>query len=329
MMVFANQLKLIAEPDKFRGPEVIFHSFFVVLGSKLSPMSAVMPCRLLAAILSSAMVASKLPFVTDFALMTESGTDFSLLPIILFFVSIGIMFVVAAAAWTCVVAFGNAANQLLTKILGQAVPAANEVVLDAAVSAVEKFPFILSLILVVVGGSCCGTLALSLGAFCQFVHLFSMYKDFVRNKIVKAVQSKLENDREDNELLGRIHFQFSLAILWVLTTLLNAPALMVWAHNLEFGIHLAKDPSQITALILCLTLPFLWGDNRPDLGLAHYNNVSAAIQFFGILTLLYGSIIVYRVNYFVCGVFVVSALHQMLAGPRPVLPAVTQEPEKQ
>ena len=103
----------------FSSPEPKFHSFFVVLGSKVSPMSAVMPCRLLAAILGSAMVSSKLPFVSDFAIVAESGIDFSLLPIILFFVSIAIMFVVSAAAWACVLAFGNVANTILMKVLSQ------------------------------------------------------------------------------------------------------------------------------------------------------------------------------------------------------------------
>jgi len=332
MMVLANQLKLVGEPDK-TSPEPKFHSFFVVLGSKVSPMSAVMPCRLLAAILSSAMVASKLPFVTDFALMTESGTDFSLLPILLFFVSIGLMFVVSAAAWACILAFGNAANSLLSKFVAQAVPISNEVVVDVAISTVEKFPFILSLILVAIGACSCGTLALCLGTFAHFVHLFNMYKDFLKSKLFKVRDEPTKGEGEESDWIqmGQIHFQFSLALLWVLTTLLNTPSLMAWIHNLESGFNLQKDPSQITALILCLSLPYLWGENRPNLNLANYNNLSAGIQFFSILTLLYGSLTVYRVNYFICAVFVCTALHQMMAGPRPepvpVAPPATEESE--
>ena len=85
LLVFANQIKLIAEPEKFRGPEPKFHNFFVVLGSKVSPISVVMPCRLLTAILSTAAIASRMPVVTDFVLLAETGTDFSLLPIVFFF----------------------------------------------------------------------------------------------------------------------------------------------------------------------------------------------------------------------------------------------------
>jgi len=279
------------------------------------------------------MVASKLPFVTDFALMTESGTDFSLLPILLFFVSIGLMFVVSAAAWACILAFGNTANLLLSKFVAQAVPIANEVVVDVAISTVEKFPFILSLILVAIGASSCGTLALCLGTFAHFVHLFNMYKDFLKSKLFKVRDEPTEGEGEESDWIqmGQIHFQFSLALLWVLTTLLNAPSLMAWIHNLESGFNLQKDPSQITALILCLSLPYLWGENRPNLNLANYNNLSAGIQFFSILTLLYGSLTVYRVNYFICAVFVCTALHQMMAGPRPepvpVAPPATEESE--
>ena len=322
MMVFANQLKLIAEPDKFRGPEPKFHNFFVVLGSKVSPMNVVMPCRLLAAILSSAVIASKLPFVTDFALLAESGTDFSLLPIVLFFVAIGLTFVIAAAAWACILTFGNSANAIIMKFVGGTTPvtAATGTALDAAVTTVKKCPFILSFLLIMIGGSCCGSLALCAGTFCHFVHLFNMYKDFIKNKIIRAVQA---DNSDDDDHMGKIHFQFSLAILWVLTTILNTPALMAWTQNVKAGMfHLESDPSQMTALMLCLTLPFLWGDSRPDLKKDKYNLLSNVIQFLSILTLLYGSIVVYRVNFFVCAVFVACALHQLLAEPRPPQPEI-------
>ena len=327
LLVFANQIKLIAEPEKFRGPEPKFHNFFVVLGSKVSPISVVMPCRLLTAILSTAAIASRMPVVTDFVLLAETGTDFSLLPIVFFFAAMGLTAIVAAAAWACVVAFGNSANTIIVKFFAGATPtaAASEVVIDAAFSVVEKFPFVLSFFLVMLGGSCCGTLALCVGTFCHFVHLFNMYKDFIKDKIIRVV---LPNDRtfEDDQALGKIHFQFSLALLWVLATLLNAPALMAWTHNVQSGTFLLeKDPSQLTAFVLCLTLPFLWGNSRPDLQLANYNNLSVFIQFVGILTLLYGSLTVYRVNYFISAVFVASAVHQMMAEPRALQARQTQQ----
>ena len=86
---------------------------FVVLGSKVSPISVVMPCRLLTAILSTAAIASRMPVVTDFVLLAETGTDFSLLPIVFFFAAMGLTAIVAAAAWACVVAFGNSANTII------------------------------------------------------------------------------------------------------------------------------------------------------------------------------------------------------------------------
>jgi len=177
---------------------------------------------------------TRIPLVTDFALIAESGSDFSLLPIILFFVAMGLTFVVAAAAWISVLAFGNSANSIIMKFFAGAVPAAaaNEMVLDAAVSTVEKFPFILSFFLIMLGGSCCGTLALCAGTFCHFVHLFNMYKDLIKNKVLGLVQQVVGND----DLFGRIHFQFTLAIMWVLMTLLNAPALMAWTQNVQVSI---------------------------------------------------------------------------------------------
>ena len=52
-----------------------------------------------------------------------------------------------------------------------------ELVAEVALAGIERFPLILTGILVTVTATTgCGELSLLFGAFCQFVHLFSMYK---------------------------------------------------------------------------------------------------------------------------------------------------------
>ena len=48
---------------------------------------------------------------------------------------------------------------------------------EVALAGIERFPLILTGILIAVTAATgCGELSLLFGAFCQFVHLFSMYK---------------------------------------------------------------------------------------------------------------------------------------------------------
>ena len=52
-----------------------------------------------------------------------------------------------------------------------------ELVAEVALAGIERFPLILSGILMTLTATTgCGELSIVLGAFCQFVHLFSMYK---------------------------------------------------------------------------------------------------------------------------------------------------------
>ena len=52
-----------------------------------------------------------------------------------------------------------------------------ELVAEVALAGIERFPLILSGILMTLTATTgCGELSIVLGAVCQFVHLFSMYK---------------------------------------------------------------------------------------------------------------------------------------------------------
>ena len=52
-----------------------------------------------------------------------------------------------------------------------------ELVADVTLAGIERFPLILSgLLITVTAATGCGELALCVGAFCQFLHLVSMYK---------------------------------------------------------------------------------------------------------------------------------------------------------
>ena len=112
---------------------------------------------------------------TDLTTLQSTGLDFGVLPIMLMFASIGILFLVCCAAWLCVIAFGYLAHKAVIRYLTKVTP--HEVVAELAVSTLEKFPSILGVILIALGCATCGSLALCLGCFCYFLKLFKMYED--------------------------------------------------------------------------------------------------------------------------------------------------------
>lgn len=275
-----------------------------VLSSQVTPISVVMPGRLVGYIASTAFLAKFLP-MSDFQRLTDSGLDFGVLPIALFFVSIGLVSIVAMAAWVCVLMFGNLANKAVIQFFGPVSP--HEIVTEMAVSGLTKMPFIVSGVLIALASATCGSLALCLGTFLHFVHLFKMYEDYLQNLLRTSMGL---NGAEPN--LSQINFQFTLGLLWALMSVLNLPALLAWSRILPLQTHLSPDPSLLPAVMLCGSLAVLWGEKAPR-NIQFYNQLSGLVQFLAILIVVFGSISIYRVNYFVSAVFVALSLHQLLA----------------
>eukprot|EP00095_Tigriopus_kingsejongensis_P011682 maker-scaffold59_size442576-snap-gene-3.32 protein:Tk11682 transcript:maker-scaffold59_size442576-snap-gene-3.32-mRNA-1 annotation:"gpi inositol-deacylase" len=287
-----------------------------VLTSQVTPMSVVMPGRLLGYLVSTAAVAQFVP-LTDFQRLTDQGLDFGVLPIILFFVAIGLVSLVSMAAWACVLALGNVANQAVIKFFGPLSP--SEAVTELAVAGLTKVPFILSGILIALASATCGSVALCLGTFIHFVHLFKLYEEYLQARLKRALA--LTNAQEPS--LSPVHFQFTLGLIWAFMSVLNFPALLAWSRNLPLQIQLQPDPSLIPAIALAGAMATTWGENAPR-RLQFYQQLSVLVQFLAILLVLFGSVSMYRVNYFVSGVFVALALHQLLA-PKKIFADVPEE----
>merc|ERR1711936_1374221 len=113
------------------------------------------------------------------------------------------------------------------------------------------------------------------------------------------------------DLLLGIHFQFTLGMLWALTTLLNLPTLVAWTQNIQHGVALPADPS----VILCSSLAILWqNDGKPRVEKKYYAVLAIILQAVGIFIGSFALLTIYRVNFAISTVFVVISSHQ-LVGP--------------
>ena len=140
---------------------------------------------------------------------------------------------------------------------------------------------------------------------------------FVLLGLLKEVISNRRPDNLDG-LLSRIHLQFTLGLLWAYTALLNANSLAAWLRNLSFASQLNPDPSLAPAVALSASLVMTWAteDGGAPRMVKFYDRISGLLQFLAVLVVLYGSVSIYRVNYFVCLAFTALSLHQVAAPKR-------------
>ena len=182
IMVVAFQLRRIEQDRTVK-------STILTLASCVSPVNVVLPSRLVAYVAALGPIAAFLP-VTDIATLQSRNLDFGLLPIMMFFLAIAVVLILCCLAWGAVVLFGSLVHKAVVRAAGGVAP--TEVVADAAVSTLQRFPTvslkllkqvyllfalsqILAVLLVAVAAATCGSLALCLGCLAFFLRLFKMY----------------------------------------------------------------------------------------------------------------------------------------------------------
>jgi ABC-type methionine transport system permease subunit len=250
------------------------------------------------------------------------GIDFGILPILLFFVCIGLVTLIAVAAWACVVFFGSCiAGTMKSAVLfltatHQHIPAMLQpAAADAAVSSLSRFPFILSGILVGLAAASCGGIAVCLGTLAHFLQLFMAYKKYVqlivREDESEDQQATLEKRKKD--LLSSINIQFSFLLIWAFSALMHLPSMLAWQRNLPDVSPLNPDPSLIPSVLMCVSLAATWGDRAPRLNARGYGRLAQLTQAACIFLAMYGSVSLYRAPYFVAAALVAVGVHQLIA----------------
>ena len=313
ILILAFQFRRI-ESDKF------CQSTILTLLTAVSPINVVLPSRLLAYVLTQL---SSLQ--TDINIIQDRGMDFGVLPIMLFFISIGLMFLISCAGWAMILACGSLAHQAVLRWATRVSP--HELVAEVAVSTLAKFPSILACVLIALAGATCGSLALCLGSFCYFLKLFKMYQEYLEGLVKRAVGLR---DEDDPAILLGVNFQFTLALLWVINTVLHFPVLITWTQNIQFaGATLSPDPSFIPAVLMSLSLAVIWqNDAQPKVEKKYFSIVAIILQGGAICIASFCLVNMYRLTYIITAVFVVVALHQLFSPNRDEPEEVEEEDSK-
>ena len=312
ILILAFQFRRI-ESDMF------CQSTIFTLITAVSPINVVLPSKMLAYVLGQ--ISS---FETDIVTIQDRGIDFGVLPIMMFFMSMGLVFLLTCAAWGMIIAGGSVANAAIMRWATRVTP--HELVAEVAVTSLNKFPTILASLLIALACATCGSLALCLGCFCYFLKLFKLYQEYLEGLVKRAVGLREEDDK--SVLLG-VHFQFSLALLWILNTVLHIPSLITWSQNVKLGLSLDTDPSLGPAVAMLASLAVLWqNDGHPRVERKYFAIVAVILQGAAICIAAFAMVSLYRLTYIISAVFVVVALHQALSPEREVKEEEEEEEEK-
>lgn len=74
---------------------------------------------------------------------------------------------------------------------------------------------------------------------------------------------KESHESKEIDLLSAIHFHTSVFLIWLLTSLLYIPSLLMWAKNYHYSIFLENDPSVIPSIIVNGCGAILWQAKVP------------------------------------------------------------------
>ncbi|KAJ8975495.1 hypothetical protein NQ317_016371 [Molorchus minor] len=132
----------------------------------------------------------------------------------------------------------------------------------------------------------------------------------------KIHNTKEEKPIEENELsssYNSIFFHSTLFFIWFLIAIINVPAVLTWAHNFKFNTNLSPDDSFVPGLALSLCAFPLWQFNFPKTDRKWINVIEKFVMTAAVLSLMFATVSVYRLNYFLTFTIVVITLHQMLA----------------
>ena len=141
-----------------------------------------------------------------------------------------------------------------------------------------------------------------------------MYQEYLEGLVKRAVGLR---DEDDPSILLGVNFQFTLALLWLMVTMLNLPILLSWSQNLPHSLPLPADPSLIHAVILCGSLSVLWqNEGKPKVEKKYFSVLAIILQGLAIFIATFAMVTIYRLSFAISAVFVVVTTHQLVSPNR-------------
>lgn len=116
------------------------------------------------------------------------------------------------------------------------------------------------------------------------------------------------------EGLSEIHFHLSLFFLLLISALLNLPTVVTWAKNYSYSQLLQPDPTIYPSIAILCSLCVIWQFPTPR-NVIWYQHLSKLLYMFAVMCILYCQESTWLLNYIIALVFILIAIHQVVAPP--------------
>ncbi|EFA08175.1 GPI inositol-deacylase-like Protein [Tribolium castaneum] len=275
------------------------------------------------------------PFVTylaapDWLIMSEEGTDFFLLPLLLYICSVGIVWLLGIFLSVSLVVCETTVHKFTLKFLAKTVSFTVSWS-DYLMSALHKLPCIVATFLICLCVTTTGSLALCVGMVFYFMRLTQLSQDYIEELVwyyVKKIGKKLKkpNKDKDNNSINSgetpahnaIFFHATLFLLWSILTVINVPSVLTWAHNFKFSTALKPDPAFYPGLVLSICALPLWQLDVPKIERRGYVELGKLIIVLAVASLIYAPISLFRLNFTLTSAIAFVTLHQLVAPNREI-----------
>jgi len=197
---------------------------------------------------------------------------------------------------------GSAMHSLLIRYLRSNL-GISSIIAEIVTLGLSRLPLVVSIVLIAVGISSCGALAIVLGLFFCIWKMFAYYEDQLES---------LLSQREKHEADDSFRITATISLMWICTAVISLPALIVWAKTPTLA--LPEDPS--------LVISFIWSVfGMAVLQKSNYNNsrwsfsyetVANGVLVLSALLSVYGLFSIYRVQYFIACAILLYASKQLL-----------------
>ncbi|XP_060063451.1 GPI inositol-deacylase-like [Ylistrum balloti] len=214
----------------------------------------------------------------DILFLNNQGINLRFLPILLFFISVGLVNFQCFVITKVLAVVSTVAGVLFTRLLGN---------MESLWRNVEIF---LVGFAIVNSAVICSSLGILIIYFVIFIKLLTL---------------KYQSRGSVGEL-SRFHFYFSVYLLWLWILVISVPVLITWAKNTKYSVLLYGDPNLVPATLGVIAVGTIILLDNPLPQRINYRMWYFLIYGGAVVMLLYGTVSLFRVPYII--VFTLSLI---------------------
>ncbi|XP_046461194.1 GPI inositol-deacylase-like [Daphnia pulex] len=230
------------------------------------------------------------PFLpSDEFLLRNHGLGFPFMYFILGFIAWSLAIMLSVIFCLGIYIGGNVLHTIIIRYLRSSF-GISLIVAEVVAIGLSRIPLVISVALIAIGCSTCGSLALFLGLGVYIWKLFDYFEDELESML---------GDEENQEVDDDFHINTTISLLWFSTAILSLPTLVVWSTSPS--LTLPNDYWLVPSFVwnICGMMILQKSKSVHDSAAGSYGYLGSAFAVLSVLLVSYSLVSIYRIQYFV------------------------------